>query len=67
MVSIGVLEMILSLSQTEIPYGEEDILDSFLKLKEKVTSKGVPVVIGECAAMRLRVRIDCKDDHNLNF
>lgn len=34
-------------------YGEEDaILDSFRKLKEKFISKGIPVVLGEYAAMR---------------
>ncbi len=34
-------------------YGEEDaILDSFRKLKEKFTSKGIPVVLGEYATMR---------------
>jgi endoglucanase len=34
-------------------YGEEDaILESFRKLKEKFTSKGIPVILGEYAAMR---------------
>lgn len=34
-------------------YGEEDaILDSFRKLKEKFIDKGIPVVLGEYAAMR---------------
>ncbi|MDD5149817.1 MAG: cellulase family glycosylhydrolase [Flavobacterium sp.] len=34
-------------------YGEEDeIADSFNKLKEKFISKGIPVVLGEYAAMR---------------
>ena len=34
-------------------YGEEDeILESFRKMKEKFISKGIPVVLGEYAAMR---------------
>lgn len=37
-------------------YGEEDaILESFRKLKDKFVSKGIPVVLGEYAAMRRTV------------